>query len=259
MVTKQDVHALLRSFGIGAADTVLMHTSMRAIGSVEGGCDGLIDGFISYLTEGLFLIPTHTWANVGRKNPVFDVRSTEPCIGALPSVAAKRSDGVRSLHPTHSLVAFGKGGERFVGGEEKATSPCPPGGCWARLYEERARILLVGVGLNRNTYIHAVDERIGLPGRLRDPIPLTVIDREGRRHELQFRKHGVTGSEHFGNYQKPLEALGALSYGRLGEAQVICCDAVRCTEVIAALWQRADYDLCAEEREIPRQYYEDIQ
>lgn len=255
MLTRQDIHQGLKALGIQATDTVLMHTSMHAIGSVEGGCDGLIDACISYLSAGLFLVPTHTWANVGEENPVFNVRTTPPCIGALPTVAAQRADGVRSLHPTHSITAFGARAAAFTYGEEKATSPCPPGGCWARLIEEEAKILLVGVGLNRNTFLHAIDEILDLPGRLAEPIPLTVIDYIGIRHELLFRKHGQTGSEHFGNYQKPLEACGALSYGQLGNATVICCHAKRCANIIKQLWQKADYDLCAEEREIPSCYY----
>ena len=135
MLTQSDIHAFLRENGIGSGDTVVVHVSMRAIGPVENGCDGLIDGFCSYLREGLFLVPTHTWANVTPEQPIFDVRSTEPCIGALPTVAAFRRDGVRSLHPTHSVAAFGTRAEEFVRGEEKATSPCFAGGVWRRLYD----------------------------------------------------------------------------------------------------------------------------
>jgi aminoglycoside 3-N-acetyltransferase len=194
MLTKEQIHTSLREMGIQPSDTVLMHTSMRAIGPVEGGCDGLIDAFTAYLSEGLYLIPTHTWDNVGQENPVYDVRKTPPCIGALPTVAAFRPDGVRSLHPTHSMAAFGRGAAAFVAGEEKATSPGTPGGCWARLAEVGAKILLVGVGLNRYTFLHAVDEMLDLPGRLKEPIDLTVIGYGGEQYALHFQKHGNTGS-----------------------------------------------------------------
>lgn len=128
MLTKVDIHEFLIKNGIKKDDTVLIHTSMKAIGEVEGGCDGLIDGFVSYLTDGLFLVPTHTWANVNVKQPIYDVRSTVPCIGALPTVAAFRKDGIRSLHPTHSLAAFGSRAAEFIRGEEFATTPCFLGG-----------------------------------------------------------------------------------------------------------------------------------
>ena len=259
MLTKNDIFDFLRDSGIASTDTVLVHTSMRALGKVEGGCDGLIDAFKEYLSDGLFMVPTHTWANVGADNPVYDVKKTVPCIGALPTVAAFREDGVRSLHPTHSMTAFGKRAKEYVLGEEKATSPCPGGGAWARLYDEKAKILLLGVKLNRNTFIHAVDEMLELPDRLADPIELTVIGHEGECYTLNYRKHAqFTGSAFFENYRAPLERLGALGNARLGNAEVGIFDAERGTKVIKALWAHADYNFCADEKEIPEEYYRDL-
>lgn len=259
MVTKKEVHRLLKNAGIRPDDTVLIHTSMKAIGEVDGGCDGLIDAFCSYLTDGLFLVPTHTWANVDESSPVYDVRATVPCIGALPRVAARREDGVRSLHPTHSIVAFGKKAAEFVAGEERATSPCPQGFAWSRLYDKKAKILLLGVGLNRNTYIHAIDEMLELPNRLTPPIPLSIIDYEGKRLEISFRKHGFTGSENFDNFAKPLEKCGALTYSTLGDARVGIFDTVKGTAMIKHLWQVASYHLCQEQMDIPENYYKDTE
>lgn len=258
MLTQAMIHAFLRESGILPTDTVLIHTSMRALGEVEGGCDGVIDGFVTYLTEGLFLVPTHTWANVGAENPVYDAKKTVSCIGALPTVAAFRPDGFRSLHPTHSLAGFGKNAAGFLAGEETCQSPCPPHGAWARLCDAGAKILLIGVGLNRNTYIHAIDEMLDLPGRLVSPVPLTVLDGEGKKYEISFCKHGKTGSENFGNYQAPLEACGALKWERLGNASVGVFDVRRGTEIIKALWVAADYDLCAEAQPIPEELYRDL-
>ena len=256
MLTRADIHIFLKRIGIKPDDTVLVHTSMRSLGEVEGGCDGLIDAFTSYLADGLFLVPTHTWSNVGKNQPIYDVSTTEPCIGALPTVAAFRKDGVRSLHPTHSVSAFGKRAAEFVKGEELATSPCFEGGVWRRLYDENAKVLLIGVGLDRNTYIHAIDEMIDLPDRLAPPIELTVIDYDGRHYSLKCQKHGKTGSENFENYRKPLQTLGALKNDKLGNAVVGIFDAVKGTEVISMLWSKADYDLCQELKDIPEEYYQ---
>ena len=255
MLTQNDIHEFLKENGIKPTDTVLVHTSMRALGKVEGGCDGLIDAFTSYLCDGLFIVPTHTWANVGAESPIYNVKTTVPCIGALPTVAALRADGVRSLHPTHSVAAFGKRAAEFVKGEERATSPAPVGGVWSRLYDEDAKILLLGVGLNRNTFIHAVDEMIDLPGRLKPPIPLTVIGYEGEEYHLSFRKHRNTGSENFENYRAPFEALGVMTNATLGEATVGIVNARKCTEAVKMLWKKADYELLAEPKEIPKEYY----
>ena len=236
MLTANEIHQFLKENGIKPTDTVLIHTSMRALGGVEGGCDGLIDAFQSYLTDGLFIVPTHTWANVGADQPVYDVRKTLPCIGALPTVAAFRKDGIRSMHPTHSVAAFGKRAEEFVAGEENCTSPCPVGGVWSRLYDEDAKILLLGVKLNRNTYIHAVDELLNIPNRLRDPIPLTLIDYDGNARVIQFRKHGQTGSEEYDvKYRADFERAQVIKTAYLGNAEVGIVSARGCTEVLRTL------------------------
>ena len=236
MIGEKEIHEFLHGIGVSASDTVIIHSSMKAIGEVSRGCDGLIDGFKSYLSDGLFLVPTHTWANVGEDQPVYDVRKTLPCIGALPTVAAFRKDGIRSMHPTHSVAAFGKRAKEFVAGEENCTTPCPIGGVWSRLYDEDAKILLLGVKLNRNTYIHAVDELLNIPNRLRDPIPLTLIDYDGNARVIQFRKHGQTGSEEYDEkYRADFERAQVIKTARLGNAEVGIVSARGCTEVLKKL------------------------
>ena len=257
MITKQDIFNFLERNDIDHKRTVVVHTSMRKLGEVEGGCDGIIDAFCEYLSDGLFIVPTHTWLNVNREDPVYDVRETVPCIGALPTTAAFRKDGIRSLHPTHSVAAFGKRAAEFIKGEETSNTPCPVGGVWARLYDEDAVILFLGVGLSSNTYIHAIDEMLDLPDRLvYPPMSLTIIDYDGNKHYVECCKHGLTGWQNFGVYKTPLEYVGAYKTARLGNAEIGIFSAKKGTELIKKLWSKAEYDLCKQPREeIPEEYY----
>lgn len=264
MVTKNDVFTLLESFGIRPDDVVTVHSSLREVGPIEGGADGLIDAMTQYLCDGLLLIPTHTWANVNAANPHFDVRSTEPCIGTLSRVAAFRKDGVRSLHPTHSLAAFGKNALEYVQGEEKSTTPAPVGGALSRLYELNGKVLLIGVGHERNTYLHAVDDRINMPNRIAENgYSVTITDWDGRTHQLpDFHPHYTKGlkngsglSEYFRNYKHPLDVNGAVQYGWLGNAYVYACDCRRMTDTVLRILGRADHDVCIGIQEIPEEWY----
>ena len=251
MVTKADIFEFLKSMGITEKDTVLMHSSMRSTGGVENGCDGIIDAFKEYLSDGLFIVPSHTWDRVNKDNPVFEVNETMPCTGALSTVAVKRADGVRSLHPTHSVVAFGKRAEDYVSGEEKCHTPTPENGVWGRLYDENAKILLLGVGHNRNTYFHVLDEITDIQGRLEDtPFEAIIKDKDGNVFKTEMYKHKGTYSEFFPNYKPALEESGAVEYGKLGDALVYCCDARKCHDTILKLWENADHDICASHQEI---------
>lgn len=123
MVAKQDVFRFLEGCGVRHDDKVTVHCSLKAIGEIEGGADGLIDAFKEYLCDGLFIVPTHTWDEVDSRHPFYDVKKSVPCIGVLAKVAAFRPDGVRSLHPTHSVAAFGKNAAEYVRGRRKPRRP----------------------------------------------------------------------------------------------------------------------------------------
>lgn len=260
MHTKEMLKQQLKAMGIMPTDTVLIHTSMRAVGHVEGGADGVIDAFREYLEEGLFLVPTHTWANVNREHPSYDVRSTVPCIGALPRVAAFRKDGVRSLHPTHSIWAAGKSAAAYVANEENAGSPGAPGYAWDRLADVNAKILLIGVELNRNTFIHAVEEAAQVPDRLeQEPWDVTIFDWEGRELHRPFVSHrcsrSVDVSRQYVNFEKPLRELGTMKFGKLGNADVRIVDARLCKQIIMKICSRATEDLCVDFMDLPEALY----
>ena len=260
MLTKETIFGQLRAMDIRPDDTVLIHTSLRAVGEVAGGAEGFLDAFCEYLSQGLFLVPTHTWENVNAEHPFYDVRSSIPCIGTVPRIAAFRPDGIRSLHPTHSLWAHGAGAEDFVRGEENASSPAPVGFCWDRLADVGAKILLIGVGNNRNTFIHAIDERVNLPDRIaKTPYPVTITDRNGNQIHRLMRPHLCSRtndvSQFYVNFEKPLVELGAQRFGTLGNASVRIVDAAKCREIISRVYFRAQSDLFTEFREIPESLY----
>lgn len=260
MVTKEMMLRQIGEMGIEPIDTVLLHTSLRAVGHVENGADGLIDAFREYLTDGLLLIPTHTWATVNQPPHVYDVNSTVPCIGAVPRTAAFRKDGVRSLHPTHSMWACGKNAADFLQGEETCQTPAGPGYAWDRLADVGAKILLIGVGLDKNTFIHSVEEAAGIPDRIKsESYEVTILDQSGNAIRHPYYRHLCSRcrdvSVNYTNFEKPLLVHGAMVFGWLGDAQVRIVDARKCKEVLMNIFSRADRDLCIEIMEIPQEFY----
>ena len=111
MINRQDVEKMFDELGICPDSTVAVHTSLKSIGGIEGGAEGLLDYYTELLPEGLLIVPTHTWAVINRDNPVYDVRESVPNIGVFPQICAKetfrRGNAIRSLHPTHSVAVFG--------------------------------------------------------------------------------------------------------------------------------------------------------
>ncbi len=258
MYTKSDLIRHIRALGIKSTDTVMVHTSLKSIGIIDSknktSAEIYIDALREAVSDGLLLIPTHTWATVREDGQEFNVRTSLPCIGAVPTVAVKlaedafdsgRTDCIRSLHPTHSVVAFGPRAAEYVDGDCFAETPAPRQGSFGKLYEEDAKILLVGVNQGRNTFFHAVDEYLDIPNRLcAAPVRLTIRDYDGNVTPRTLTRHSHSMSDFFMNYEFYLEQQGAVNFGRIGDALTRVCDARKCTHAIAELWKHADHDLC---------------
>lgn len=265
MVTKQDILKMLADSGLKKDGWATIHCSLRSVGEIEGGADGLIDAFKEYLSDGVFLVPTHTWGVCNIENPHYDVRSTVPNIGVLSQVAAFRRDAVRTLHPTHSLAVFAKNAKELARGEEKSKTPCPVGSLLSRLYENEGKIFLVGVGHERNTYLHAVDEMIDIENRLNpNKYTMEIIDYDGNSIKTEgYCGHYTEGldyccARHYPNYEKAFDYHNVVHYTSLGNARVRVCDVKKMTDLVIGMWKNTDRDLCFGEQEIPRQFYENI-
>ena len=80
-MTKKELQTQLSEMGLRPDDTLLMHSSMKAIGDVEGGADTVLDALMEYFSDGLLLLPTHTWASINADIPV----AWRICASRMPS------------------------------------------------------------------------------------------------------------------------------------------------------------------------------
>jgi aminoglycoside 3-N-acetyltransferase len=238
MYTKNDLLNHLEKLNIDSQGTLMVHVSYKAIGDVEGRGDTVLDVLTEYMQSGLLVLPTHTWM-VNSDNPVTDVLYSKSCVGVLTELFRNRPNVYRSLHPTHSLAAIGKGAESFVAGEEKISTPCGEGGAYYKLWERNAQILLIGVNFTRNTFIHGVEEWDGAEGAIsRDITDLYVVNKEGQRiHTPQYRHCAPNGSETFSKLEPQAIQESILTIGRFGDATARLMSAVPLRKLIAEILQ----------------------
>ncbi len=257
--TKEQLVEQLRAMGIQPGDTLLVHSSMKSLGKVQGGAETLIDALMESVSEGLLLMPAHTWKQMGTEYSLFDPENEPVCVGIVPELFRKRPGVVRSLHPTHSMAAYGKYAEEYIRGEENRTTPCPPEGCWGRLREMKAKILLLGVTHIRNTYIHSIEESFGVPERFTaEPVRSQIKLPDGDIKEVDMYRHYNSKEAHisetYDKMRKGYEVTGAAKNVRLGDAECILCDAERLFEVTGRILQREKN--CFIDREtIPQEWY----
>lgn len=251
MLTRQELERQVETLGIDPRGTLLIHSSMKAIGPVEGGAEAVLDAFSWYMQDGLLVLPTHTWRQMSESYTVFDVVREPSCVGLLTNLFRQRPGVIRSWHPTHSVAALGREAAEYTAGEEQTRTPCPRSGCWGRLYDRRATILFLGCSLKCNTFLHGVEEWCGVSNRLaRTPQDFTVITPAGERLTVpQYRHHTepeLDVSDHYDKMAPAFEKAGAVRYARLGEAACIVADAVAMAD-ITARYLAANEQLFADE------------
>lgn len=250
MYTYQDLVRDLENLRIDAKGTILVHSSMKSIGPVEGGADTVLNALMDYMKDGLLLLPTHTWAEINTRNPYFYVDKTPSHVGILTELFRKRPGVVRSWHPTHSVAAYGKEAAEFVAGEEKFDTPCARDSVYGKLLDRKGVILLIGVDHRRNTFIHGVEEWVDIPGRLTDHHKqLYTVLPNGTILSTPQRRHVGAVSEHYWKVDELLEEYGAVYKGKLGDATVRVCDTVKLTKILTVLLQ-IDPDLFSDNNPI---------
>jgi aminoglycoside 3-N-acetyltransferase len=240
MHTKHSLIEQLEHAEIDRKGTLLMHSSFKSIGEVEGGADTVLDALSEYMQDGLLVLPTHTWSYINAENPRFYVETSPSCIGILPELFRKRSGVVRSYHPTHSVAALGRDAASFVEGNERCDTPCHRESPWGKLLDRQATIILVGVDLRRNTFIHGIEEWLDIPGRLTDSHEeLFTVLGDGTEIPVPSRRHhGLSWSEHFWKVESLLEEQGAIQRSQLGDANVWVCDTVKMTDILSDMLRK---------------------
>lgn len=249
----------LEKMGLHPTDAVMIHSSLKAIGPVEGGADTVIDALMDYFKEGLLMMPTHTWKQMSEEYNVFDSKTEPGCVGILPNIFRTKPGVVRSLHPTHSMAVYGVGAEEYIQGEENLKTPCAPEGCWGRLRDINAKILLIGVTHARNTYIHSIEESFDVPERFTaGTIDFQVKMPDGHLKKVSVYRHYNRHTEHISeSYDKMLEGYfetGAARKGKLGDAECILCDAGKLFRVTEKILKK-EINCFIDCENIPREWY----
>lgn len=244
--TKETLKQQLAAMGLKPTDSVMLHSSMKAIGNVEGGADTVVDAFMEYFSEGLFMTPTHTWKQMGPDHDLFDPAVEPSCVGIITNIFMKRPGVVRSLHPTHSIAAWGRDAHDYVKGDECFSTPCDPRGCFGRLRDIGAKILLCGVTHVKNTYIHSIEESFDVPQRFTaEAVPFRVVMPDGSIRDVRMYRHYNPIMAHISESFDKLKDLyfqeGVAVPATLGDAECILCDAAGLYEVTGRILSRDPY------------------
>ncbi|MER7107194.1 aminoglycoside N(3)-acetyltransferase [Streptomyces sp. NPDC000229] len=257
ILTERQLTAHLTELGVEPGGFLLVHASLRAVGPVAGGAEAVLRAVRGVLgPDGTVVVPAFTARNsdtspayrervrglgeagraaVRAAMPPYDA-DTMPCdegLGVLAEAVRTSPGAMRSAHPQTSFAALGPHAEKVVSGHR---TDCHLGedSPLARLYDLRARILLLGAGFGSCTAFHLGEYRVARPPRR--TYRCVVRDDGGLRRWWEYEDVALDDGD-FAALGADLERYGggAVRTGEVGSAR---CRLVGVAEAVdfARLW-----------------------
>lgn len=181
MTEREQLRQDLSVLGVKEGDAVLVHSSMKALGT-KLTPEEVIDTLQEALGEtGTLLMPALTYENVSGSHRVFDSKETPPCVGLLPTTFWKMPGVERSLHPTHSVCARGALAHRLTVGHVMDSTAVGPHSPFMQLAVVGGKLLFIGDILESCTFMHGIEDIVQPPWiRYSDRMISYTVD--GREH-----------------------------------------------------------------------------
>ncbi len=175
MWTEQQLTEDLKRIGLTEGANVLVHTSLRAVGKIEGGAETLVRAFRQALgSSGTLLVPTFCedhrdpaeWETPPIEEDLERMRDIVPpyvhekpsttlrSTGVFPEIVRQQPDALRSEHPAFSFAAIGANAA-FLTQNAPLHYPLGSGSPLSRLHQLDGYVLLIGVShaVNSSVYL----------------------------------------------------------------------------------------------------------
>lgn len=232
-ITRQRLAHDLLQLGVRPGMTVLVHSSLSALGWVCGGAPAVVSALMEVVTaDGTLVMPTHTgnysdpanWSNppvpqpwwqiIYEAMPAFDPATTPSYRMGVIAENFRTSPGtMRSNHPQVSFAAWGRHAQEITARHSLAyglgeQSPL------ARIYDLAGWVLLLGVGYVNNTSFHLAEYRS--PGSEEVMLGAPIME-DGKRIWKRFADIAID-ADIFPQIGACFEAQGHVQRGPVGIA-----------------------------------------
>jgi aminoglycoside 3-N-acetyltransferase len=182
-VRAADIADGLRRLGLGRDSAVIVHSSLKSFGHVDGGAEAVCQALLEVC--GTVLMPGGSWDLTGIKPPpglVRPMNAFEPCanwaefdeqlaqakvfaddlpidrwLGAIPEAMRLTQPHQRSTHPIFSYLAAGAQADQLLAAQQLSW----PLGPISQLAELDGTVLQLGVDHTSNTTIHLAEQQLG--------------------------------------------------------------------------------------------------
>ena len=236
-----EVRAVLEKFEFDS--DVLIYSSISDIGKIQGGAPAVVTALteVMDLEKHTLLAPALPFMGYVKEylNSLdkFELATARNCMGDISNLLMRRDDCVRSLHPSHSVIAVGNKSREYIGEHYLSKTPFDRHSPYFKLSLFNGQILMFGVGLNSITNNHVHEDMLGrlLPYKVYSD-KLYKIPCIGDKEYLivSTRAHNpIKSAKRDAELARPyLERSGAIKTVRLGDSEVSMLNARKLNVVL---------------------------
>lgn len=161
-VTRNDIKNAALEAGVTAGDILLVHSSFKSMGEIDGGAETVVTGLMDAIGEdGTLVFPTFCQKDFVNTYKTWHL-DKESDVGYLTNYFRKREGSIRSDQATHSVAAAGKDAKWLTethGHTHKrygnfGDTPFSADSPWEKMYQKNAKVLLLGVQPSSITFRH---------------------------------------------------------------------------------------------------------
>jgi len=222
MLTFEGLLDGFKGLGVAEGDVLLVHSSYKSFGEVDGGPQTVIRALESALgADGTLIMPTFNFDF--NKGVPWDVRKTRSKMGALTEVVRMDPRAKRVFHPFYSFAVLGKHSEML--GSLRYKSAYERNSVFGKLRDLDGKIMVIGLSYNDSmTFFHHIEQMEGVDYRFLKQFTGEVTDENGNTYTDTFEmlvrdidKGVKTMVDPMG---KLMEDAGVIKSAKIGEADV---------------------------------------
>lgn len=242
-----DLKAAIKELGIRETDTALVHSNSNPDSGFKGAPSDVVECLAKLLGENgnllMVSIPFRgtTFDHLSKGKP-FHRDRTISMMGLITEIFRRRPGVLRSLHPTHPVLALGKDGVWLTTGHESCAAPCGAGTPFEKFLQLDGKILFYDVPFGAITFFHYVEDAVKelLPFNVYHDKPFTVkaFDERKQEHVVTVYAFNPVVTRNAYAVEEEMKQRGLVKYGKVGNSRLILVnakDVLRCqTEMIKA-------------------------
>ena len=258
ILTRTQMSAQFRELGVTAGQTVMLHSSLKALGSwIPGGPEAVLLALLDVLgTDGTLMMPAQSsnnsdpsmwvappvpeswWAVIRAEMPPYNPLTTQTSgLGVLPEYFRSYPGTLRSNHPNLSFSAWGKHAAHLIQ-SQPFDAPLGDDSPLGRFVALDGMVLLLGVDHGRNTTLHLAEHHAEWPSK-KGILQSAAILRDGVRQWVTLDETIDYDSDDFDRLGAEYERQIGYETGKVGRADARFLHAKPLVE-FAAQWISAN-------------------